>query len=155
MPPSSAQIDAFRRLVDEVDPSVPICAAYLVCVGRWLVDAAIDFYHSAVAHAPPGAYRRDCPPGLKSAEATRSWLDTHLDAVKTLAASTPGRPKAPYGRPVELRRAVALAGDELCRSLGAARQAGLWFDERLNARFAEAAEDLTAVTEFVTRREAT
>ena len=138
----------FGKVVESVDVRVPLSTAYLVCVGCGLSDAALDFYHQAIAHAPAGTFRHDVPPGLKSAEATRAWLGTHLAAVKKGAKADDAATR-PYARGEDLRQAVALAGSDLDRALGAATVAGLWFEERAANLFKDAVEALVAPAPLV------
>lgn len=137
--PSHALV-AFSERAERFDASVPIKAAYLACAGCWLAEAALAFHHQAVAHAPADTFRHDTPPGLKSAEATRAWLQTHIDALKKAAAAE-DRPSA-YLRANDLRAAVLLAAEDLDRALTVARTAGLWFEERHENLFKDATEDL-------------
>lgn len=115
----------------------------------YLTDGALAFHHSAVAHAPPDTFRCDVPPGLRSAEATRAWLGTHLAAVKELARQQ--SPKPPYARARELKAAVALAAAELDRAFAVTKTAGLWFDERRVGLYKDVDEDIRNVQAFVTR----
>lgn len=148
-PPTEAAV--FQTAVREADAQALIGAAYLTCAGAYLADAALNFYHSAAAHAPAGTFRHDSPPGLRSAEATRAWLETHLQAVKTMArAREAGAAPTAYERGDDTRRAAALAAEELLRSLEAARAAGLWFGERCAGLLRDAIEDLATVNAFLT-----
>lgn len=153
-PSPSAEYTRLAHLTSEseTDASVPINAAYLVCVGCRLAEAAVDFHHSAAAHAAPSVFRNGVPPGLRSAEATRTWLDTHLVQVRELANTAPGQPKAPYPRCRDLAEAVRIAGQELDRAHAVTKVAGLWFDERRAQLFTDAIEDLENVGAFVHAR---
>jgi hypothetical protein len=130
---------AFAKAVDAVDAARPLSAGFLVCTGLYLADAALAFHHQAVAHAAPGVFYRDVPPGLKSAEATRAWLGTHLEAVKALAED---KTVEKYSRATDLQAGAKLAAAELDRALGVSKAAGLWFADRHAALFADVAEDL-------------
>lgn len=127
--PPSAAATAFSKGVDVVDATVPLNAAYLVCAGCFAADTVLDMYHQAVAHAPPGTFRRDVPPGLKSAQATRAWLGTHLQAIKKKATETDAA-TADYARAADLKQAVALVAAEADRAVSAAKVAGLKLDDR-------------------------
>lgn len=124
---------------------MPLCAAYLVCDGCYLADAALSFYHSAAAHSPAGTFRHDVPPGLKSAEATRTWLGTHLAAVKLMADDESVRS---YSRARDLKEAVALAATELQRAHATAQSVGLKFDDRYAALLTDADGDLEFVSKY-------
>jgi hypothetical protein len=109
----SQEAIAFSQKAKSVNARVPFKAAYLASAGAYLADAALDFHHQAASHAPTGTFRHDVPPGLKSAQATRTWLGTHLNALREMAK--PGD-KPAYARSEELKKAAQLAGDELDRA---------------------------------------
>jgi len=137
---------AYLAAVDATDATSPLRAAYLICDGAYLADAAISFYHSAVAHAPVGTFRHDIPPGLKSAEATRAWIGTHLVAIK---AMIPDESKTICERAKDLKQAATLAASELQRAHATAKGVGMNFDDRYATALKEAALDLAAVRDFV------
>ncbi len=143
----SAELSAFRAAVDDALATSLIGAAYLSCAGEYLADAAVAFYHQAVAHAPAGTFRHDVPPGLRSAEATRAWVGSHLDDLRCVADGAIDRPET-YVRASDLRAAARHAADELTRALGAAAQAGLWFDERRAGLLRDAAGDIAIGDRF-------
>lgn len=142
---STKEFHTLQVRVEDTDAARPIVAAYLVCDGCYLADAAISFYHSASAHAPTGTYRHDVPPGLKSAEATRAWLGTHLSDVKKMIADDS---QTSYARGKELKQAAVLAATELQRAYATAKDAGLNFDDRYAGLLCDTAEDLAFVHTF-------
>lgn len=141
--PASSEASAFSGAVSVADASRPLSAAYLVCAGCYVADAALDMFHQAASHAPPGTFRRDTPPGLKSAEATRAWLDSHLSAIKKLAESG----AAKYDRAVDLKQAVTLAASEIDRAAIVGRVAGLQFNARRDDVLRESRSSLAVPTQ--------
>jgi hypothetical protein len=138
-PAPSAEALAFNKAVEGTDGKIPIHAAYLVCVGCRVADEALAFHHQAISHAPPGTFRRDVTPGLKSTQATRAWLETHLDELKK-KSEQPDAATAPYERGGDLKEAVIVAGSEIDRGLAAAKTAQLKFEERAANRFKDVAQ---------------
>jgi hypothetical protein len=120
--------------VEVMDASIPKNAAFLTAAGCRIADTALGFYAQAAEHAPAGTFRKDVPPGLKSAQATRAWLSSHVMHLKQKVTGV-------YPRAADLKEAVKLAGRELARSLHAARIAGL----KLDARHDEVVNDAVTV----------
>jgi hypothetical protein len=144
--PTTARTN-FLTLAKSLDATNPLQAAYLICASCYLSDAALAFFHHAAAHAEPGVFRRNVPPGLKSAEATRAWLGSHLDTVREMARSERAIPK--YKRDRDLVVATQLAAEELDHALAAAKMANLELGDRHEALFKDATDDLIAVRDFV------
>lgn len=147
----SSESTAFDKYAETFDASSPLVAAYLTCVGLYLADGALSFYHQAASHAAPGVFRHDMPPGLKSAEATRAWLGTHLAAVKKLPEKYTRDKDCKYARAKDLKSAVALAGSDIDRALATAKSVSLNFDDRAKNLFSDVTEDLKALDGFLKR----
>lgn len=141
----SKEAVAFATRVGNLNAAVPVNAGYLVCVGCRLADAALAFYNTAASHAPSGTFRHGVPAGLKSAEATRAWLETHLEAVRALANDVTQKS---YVRADALKESVILASAELDRALGVATLAGLYFKDRHANLFSDANSDLDTCAEL-------
>lgn len=143
-PPRLTTSVSYEKALEGIDPHVPLVAAFLACVSARVADLAVSFYHHATQHAPKGTFRKDVPPGLKSAEATRAWIGTHLLELK--------KPKIikTYERGNDLREAARVAGAELDRALSLTRVAGLWFEDRCSKIFEDAIVDINCVSSFIT-----
>ncbi len=136
-PQSSVGARIFRAAVDSVPAAEPARAAQMVLAGLQLVDAALAIHHQAVAHAPAGTFRGGITPGLRSAEATRAWLGTHLASIARLPAST-----RVYERAADLRDAAVLAARELDRAVALGTAVELPISARAEACFTEARDRL-------------
>lgn len=141
-PQPSEGLRGFKGTLASLDPKVPRTSALLVCAGCSLAEQAVAFHHQAIAHAAPGTFRGGISPGLKSAEATRAWLQTHLDAHRKLAREH-DEVTAPYSRAEDLLSATELAGAELDRATAVAGVAGLLFGDRATRAFKDASEIAT------------
>lgn len=134
----------FNAIINALNAMVPINAGCLVNAACYLSEAALGYYHQAVAHAPANTFRHDIPPGFRSAEATRAWLGTHLAALKAMA----GGEVKPYDKANDLKQAAAMATTELDRATATAKSTGLWFEEREEHLFRDAMEDVALAENF-------
>jgi hypothetical protein len=143
----ASAVAAYQKRVGELDATVPINAVYLACVGATIADQALSIYHQAVAQAAPGTFRKDVPPGMKSAEATRSWMLTHIDPLKKGASDADAASK-PYARAKDLIQAAQFSGAELTRAVDAASVAGLNFASRAEDMLTTAVKRLDEVSSY-------
>ncbi|SRR5579862_1316952 len=137
--PSPASV-ALSQEVANTASNVPLNAVYLAHVGATIADNAISFYHEAASFAT-GMFRNDVAPGLRPAEATRSWIGNHISALKK-GSKSPNASITPYERVDDLKEAVTVASSDLDRATAVAKTAGLWLEERRSAVLRDALNTL-------------
>lgn len=135
---SSKESAELAKAVDVIDASSTHSAALLAAVGAQLADETLEMYHQAATHAPAGTFRRNTPPGMKSAEATRAWINSHATAIA-------GSSETGYPRSSDLKQAVAFTGSEFDRALSAAVTAGLKFEDRHANALQTATKNVSAI----------
>ncbi len=129
-------VAAFKSRIAKSDVKAPLQAIYLACAASKLMDTAMGLYHQAVAHAAPSTFRRDTPPGMKSAEATMSWLRTHLDYFRK-HSSDKDAATTPYPRDRDLTEAAQFSSAELERAVETASVVGLDSSARIETMFGD------------------
>jgi hypothetical protein len=130
----------FVNVVKESNPADGSVAKKLVIEALKLIGLALDLYHQTVAQVAVGTFHRDVPPGMKSAEATKAWLGTHLNALK-------GR-TGEYTGGNDLLEAVILTASELNRACSIAEcYANLNASERVSHAFRDALSRLGGIVQ--------
>lgn len=142
----------FSKAVDDVNAAVPISAAYLVCAGCYVADAALSTYKQAAAYAPGGTFHNDTPPGSRAAEASRAWLGDHLQQIKKKAAEEYASTR-PYDRASDLKEAAKMAATELDRAIAAAKIAGLKLGKRRDYLLEDARSSIVALPKEIVKPE--
>ena len=136
--PSNGRLH-LEATLDSVQAEILESAAHLANAALRLSSTALDVYQQAQAHAFPGTFRNDIPPGMKSAEATEAWILTHLRDLRSLSRSSSA---IHYTRSEDLKEAVKLASAELDRAGVAGDVAGLKTGNRIEEAFQEAISEI-------------